>query len=163
MSVSLTLRGTVTVVETLTGNTDSASAANRVVTHTQFSESQNLTAGTTPPVTTVAAFVQALTGGAATIDLNALTGTNAATVSLNGLKVQAFMIKNLGANTMTLTNAGGNAYPMFGATLNIVLNQNQWALLYGNDSTPDVNSGVADDLTLAGTASQTCEIIIVAG
>ncbi len=163
MSVSATIRGTVTVEEILTGNIDSMSAANRTVTHNQFNEAENLTGTTTPPVTVVAAFVQALTGGAATIDLNALTGTNGATVSFNGLKVQAFMIKNLGVNTMTLTNAGGNAYPMFGATLNIVLNTGQWALLYGNDDTPDVNSGVADDLTLAGTVSQTCEIIIVAG
>ncbi|KKK95666.1 hypothetical protein LCGC14_2670530, partial [marine sediment metagenome] len=101
MAVEVTYAANCTVVEELTGNTDSLSAADKEVTHSQFNTSDTLNAGSTPPATKVAAFVQALTAGTATIDLTALIGTNGATVDGSGLKVQVLKMKNLGANVMS--------------------------------------------------------------
>lgn len=162
MAVTLTYKSQMTAVETLTGNTDSAADANRRVTHAEFNESGTLNATSTPPVTTVANFVQALSGGAATIDLTSLTGTNGASVDMSGLKVQMIRMKNLGANTMSLTFGASNPYELLGADFKMTLNQNMWVSVYGNDSTPDVAGG-AKEMDLAGTASQTCEFSITAG
>ena len=162
MSVSLTYASNVTVSEVLTGNTDSLTEAKRTVTHDQFNTAASLSSTSTPPVTKVANFVQALSGGTATIDLTSLTGTNGASVDGSGLKVQAFKMKNLGANTMSITFGAANPYNLAGADFKVNLLTNQEWTFYGNDATPDVAGG-AKDMDLAGTTTQTCEISIVMG
>ena len=163
MSVELTYRADATVKETLTeAGTPSASAGNRLITHNEFNTTAALTGSTTPPVTKVAAFVQALTGGAATIDLMSLTGTNGVTVVGDGLKVQLFKMKNLGANVMSATIGAATPYALAGADFKMTLTQNQEFTFYGNDATPDI-SGTVKHIDLAGTTTQTAEITIVMG
>lgn len=164
MSVAVTLAATVSVVETLPNNTPSAPDATRKVTHTGFNMSKSLNAASTPPATLMAAFEQALSSGAATIDLTALTGTNGATVNMNGLKVQAFKIKakTTNANPITLTAGASNGIDLLGSSWSVTLQPGQEFLFYGNDATPDVASGDRT-IDLAGTGTQAVEVIVVAG
>jgi len=161
MSVAVVYKSDVTVAETLANNTDSASATKRVVTHDEFNTDLSLIV--TSPVTKVAAFVQALSTGTATIDLCDLTGTNGASVSGDGLKVQVFKMKNLGDNVMSITFGGTHPYEMMGSDFKVELDSGTEFLFYGNDATPDIASDSADKMDLAGTDEQTCEIMIVMG
>lgn len=161
MAVIVTYRSDCSVIETLTGNIDSL-GTDKEVTHNAFNETKTLNSGSTPPATKVAAFIQALDAGAATIDLTALIGTNSAPVDGTGLKVQVLKFKNLGANTISLTPGAVDGYDIFGSDFKVTLSQNQEVLLYGNDSTPDVG-GTDKTLDLAGTTTQTCEIMIILG
>lgn len=162
MSVSVTYAATCTVAETLANNTGSAPASTRVVTHTDYNETASLTAATTPPVTTVAAFLLTLTAGAATIDLRALTGTNGASTDGNGLKVQILRFKNLGANIMTLTPGASNGIDLLGSASSLAVPAGGHFMMYFNDASPDISS-TDKTIDVAGTGSQTAEVTIVMG
>ena len=162
MSVSVEYASKITVAETLATNTGSAPAASRVVTHTDYNEASTYTASTTPPVTTCAHFLQALSGGTATVNLTSLTGTNGATVNLNGLKVQMLRVKNLGANNLTIVPGAANGIDLLGAASSITILPGAHAQFFFNDASPDV--AAADcTLDLTGTTTQTSEWTIVAG
>jgi len=162
MGVNVTANLICTVQETLETNPYSAAAAGRIVTHSLFNSSKILTAATTPPVTKVAAFKQALSAGAATIDLTALTGTNGAIVDGTGLKVQVLKVKNTGVAPLTITPGAVSGYNLLGAGMSLILAQNQELEIFGNDATPDIAAG-AKNLDLAGTLAQESEWIIVMG
>ena len=163
MSVTVNHSVIINVAEILESNTESMTAANRTVTHSNFNHATAvLTSATTPPVTKVAAWKQALAAGAATVDLTALTGTNGASVDGTGLKVQILKVKNLGANSLTLTFGAANPYNLLGAAFVIVLLTGQEITVYGNDATPDIAAG-AKDIDLAGTLIETSEWIVVMG
>ena len=162
MSVSAVIQSICTVTEVLERNADSMDTAGATIIHNQFNESMTLTSATATPVTETAQFIQALSGGAATIDLTALNGADDTALDLTGLKVQYFRLKNLGANTMTVTFAAANPYELGGSTGVWIVQPSGWIDFYANDNAPDVASG-AKNITLAGTVSQTCEITIVAG
>lgn len=161
MAVNVAYRSMVTVTETLGNNTDSLAEAKRVVIHDEFNTAEALTS--LSPVTKVAAFVQALSSTTATIDLCDLTGTNGATVSGAGLKVQVFKMKNLGDNVMSITFGGTHPYEMMGSDFKVELQSGQEFTFYGNDATPDIASDSADKMDLVGTGVETCEIMIVMG
>jgi len=163
MSVNVNYQSKITAVETLEANIDSL-GTDKQVTHNQFDTTKTLTSSTTPPVTKIAAFPQALTAGAATIDLTSLLGVNGAAVSGLGLKVQILKIKNKvgSANPISIAPGAANGYDIFGADFKVTLQPGQEATFYSNDATPDIG---AEDKTLdlAGTDEQECEITIVMG
>lgn len=152
-----------TITETLPNNIDSAPDATRKVVHSAFNEGSTLTATTTPPVSRTANFVKALTAGAATIDLTAVSGTNGVTVDLSTTKVQVVRIKNLGANTLTVKAGASNGHTgIFTATNGTVIQPGGIAMIYSN------NQGDTVDAThktwdLTGTGTQTAEWTIVTG
>ena len=163
MSVIVTQSNIITVAETLETNADSSTTANSVITHSEFNTaSQTLTSGTTPPVTKTANFIQTLAGGVATVDLTALEGTNGATVTGSGLKVQFLRVKNLGAAVVTVKFGAANPYLLAGAAWTVILSQNQVFTWEGNDATPDIAGG-AKDIDLSGTGSETQEWTVVMG
>jgi hypothetical protein len=162
MSVSVTYAATATVVETLPNNTGSAVAASRVVTHSEYNEAAALTAASTPPATSVAEFLLALTAGAATIDLRTLTGTNGAVVDGNGLKVQIVRIKNLGANNMTFKGGSATPHNMFTVTTGQVVFPGAHLMIFSNDGGDDIDA-THKFWDVEGTASQTAEITIIMG
>lgn len=163
MSISLTYAATATVEETLETNVDSLGATTaRQITHNAFNESAALTASTTPPVTKVACFIATLSGGALTINLASLTGTNGATVDMTGLKVQVLRVKNLGANNLTIVPGGSNGIDLFGVSSSVTVYPSGHVMFYFNDASPDVASGDRT-LDLTGTTTQTSEWTIVAG
>lgn len=162
MAVEVAWAQTITIVETLPNNTGSAADASRKVTHTNYNESGTLNAGSTPPATLQASFLLPLSSGAATIDLRALTGTNGASVDGNGLKVQLFRIKNLGANNMVLTPGASNGIDLFGASFSITIFPGAVWECFLNDNAPDIAAG-DKTIDVAGTGSQTAEVTIVMG
>lgn len=166
MAVNVTYQANVTVVETIANNDDglSTTAAQKQVTYNAFNTSKTLNASSSPAATTHAAFTAALSGGALTVDLTSLTGTNGATVSMSGLKVQVLRCKapTSNANPITITPGASNGYDICGADFSVTLSPGQEVTIYGNDATPDV-AGTDKTLDLAGTGSQELEMEIVAG
>ena len=164
MSVAITYRSDLTVVETLTGNRPQATDAKAKVTHDILNKTKSLGAATTPPATKVAAFQKALAAGVATIDLTALVGTNGEIVDGSGLKVQCLKVANpvTNANPISITEGAANGYAAFGAGWKLTLSPGMEALLYGDDDAPDVAAG-DKNIDLAGTGSQALDVLIVLG
>jgi len=164
VSLSVTYDSTVTVEETLTGNAPFAVSAKKKVTHDQFDTSATLNAGTTPPATTFAAFQQALTSGAATIDLTNVTGTNGATVNFTGLKLQLVKLRNpiTNANTITIAKGASSGYALGGSAFSITLQPGEEWTYKGVDTSPDVG-GSSKHLDLSGTAAQALDVYLVGG
>jgi len=160
MSVSATWALRLNVRETLVTDVDAAS--NPIINHTGFSSGDTINASSTVPATEVSADTWALSGGAVTIDLTSLPGTNGTTIDATGLKVQLFKVKNLGAAAMTFTEGASNGYALLGASFQFILAQNQELMLYLVDSAPDVGS-TDKTIDVAGTSSQTFELILVVG
>jgi len=151
-----------TVTEILDGNVEGLS--DKTVKHTGHNRAEKLDADTTPPVTKVASFSQALTAGAATINLTALVGTNDITVNGDGLKVQAVKMANpdTNENAITATAGASNAYNLAGADWSVALQPGQEFVFYGNDATPDISSS-ACEIDLSGTGTEALEVEIVMG
>ena len=164
MSVALTYTANLTAVETLEANVPAASTTKRRVTHDQFNTTSELSAATTPPVTKVAAFQQALTAGAATVDLTSLTGTNGASVDGTGLRVQAMKLRNpsTNANAITVVEGASNGYDGFGSTFDVTLEPGAEMVILTKDGGADI-SGTNKTLDLSGTASQALDMEIVLG
>jgi hypothetical protein len=159
VSVQVTFAPTVTVVETLDGNTNSAAAAQRKVTHAEFNDSLTLNATSNPPATKFAGFLLTLTAGAATVNLAALTGTNGATVDGTGLKVQVLRVKNLGANDLAISEGASNGYAIGGTR---TIKPGGIETIYSPEGFADI--AAADrNIDAAGTGTQTSEWTIVMG
>lgn len=165
MSVSVDYLARVTVTETIENSVPDVLPANGAIKHDQFNTAKTLNADTTPPATLTASFSKALSSGAATIDLTALTGSNGAAVDLTGLKVQVLRLLNpiANANNITIAKGASNGFvPAAGSAFNVTLAPGQEITIYGNDATGDVGSG-AKTLDLTGTGSQALKVQIVAG
>jgi hypothetical protein len=163
MSVTVTYAATLTVAETLANNTGSAPANTRVVTHTNYNRSGTFNSGTTPPVTTHAAFLVTLSSGTGTIDLRALNGTNGAVIDGNGLKVQFVSIKNLGANPLTIVEGASNGHSgIFASDPGTIIQPGGELLMKSNDNGDDI-SGSNKTWDLTGTGAQTSEWSIEMG
>lgn len=162
-TIAVTAITQVSVVETETG--DFVDPNNATVTYNQLSETEELTASTTVPVTKHAAFDKALVAGVATIDLTALPGKNAdEVVNGTGLKVQEVKFKNkaTNANSITITFGAANPYLLFGSGWKIILLPGQSIQASLKDASPDVAGG-ARTIDLAGTASQSLQCHFVLG
>lgn len=164
MSVQVSYASTLTVVETIETNAPAISAVDNTITQNGFNTTAVLNAGSVQPATDDAFFNKALSSGAATIDLTALTGTNNRVVDGTGLKVQfaKFINPATNANQMTLTFGASNPYLLMGAAWKIILQPGQEFAFRGYDATPDVGSG-AKNIDIAGTGSQALQVAIVVG
>lgn len=160
MAVSLTYSGVAQVSETLASGVDGATSP--TIYHSSFDDQGTINATSTVPATKCVVKVIALSGGAATINLATITGTNGLIQDSTGLKVQYFRVKNLGAAVMTFTVGAANGYNLAGAGFSVALLTDQWFIFFGNDATPDV---AAADLSIdvAGTTTQTFELTLVTG
>lgn len=158
VSVSYALR--VNVRETLDSGVDGASTP--VITHNALDVTGTINATSTPPATKHIQDTSALTAGAATIDLTALTGTGGATVNMTGLKVQIFRFKNNGAATMTIGEGATNGYELLGNAWSIAVPAGGAIQLVLNETAPDVGAS-AKTIDIAGTGTQAFQISIVAG
>lgn len=162
-TLSATVAATCTVTEIL-DNTPFATSAHKQVIHDMLNQSLTLTTGGSVPITVIAAFNQALTVGAATIDFTSLTGTNGATVSGSGLKLQVaiFLAKSTNANALKIANGTSNGYNGWGSDFAVTLDAAQWVMLYGKDLEADVD-GTHKTLTLSGTGSQSVDVLLLFG
>lgn len=163
MPIAVTFASTITVVETFSG--DYVSPGDATVTINRLNESESLNAASSVPVTKHAAFRQAMTSGAATIDLSALPGKTAdETVVGTGLKVQLAKFRNLAsnANDITITEGASNGYALLGAGFSFTLKPGQSAAFSLDEAAPDIASGDRT-IDIAGTGAQILECQFVMG
>lgn len=160
MAVSALVAFQAQITETLASGVDGSASPS--ILHAAFDDSYSLSSSSTPPITKCVVKSVALSGGAATIHLGTITGTNGLAQDMSGLKVQIFRVKNTGTNAMTFTVGASEGYNLMGASMNFVLLSGQQLMFYGNDATPDV--AAADrQIDVAGTGTETFELTILAG
>ncbi len=156
---------TVSGIQTLDTGISSGSR-DRTVEHSNINTQKSLTgtsSSSQPAVTKMVWGNQALSGGAATLDLTALTGTNGATVDFTGLKVCVAKFKNPSGNAaMTVKFGAATPYNLGGASWTFILAADSEMTIYSNEGSPDV-SGSAKHIDLSGTDSEVLEVQLFAG
>lgn len=164
MSVTADIALKVDVVEVITTGTPAALDSNSVITHNEYSTSVQLTATSSVPATKTAMFLATMSGGALTIDLTALTGTNDATVTFDGLKVQSMHLSapTTNGSSITVTAGATNGIDLLGASWSVVLQPGQEIVWYGFNLAQDVSATVKN-IDLAGTTTDALEVSLVAG
>lgn len=163
MSVRVSYKAEISVVETLETNIDGLDAGDKTITHNAFNSKEDLGASSSVPVTKVASWIETLTGGADDVAFDALPGVNGATIDGTGLRVQTIKIKNqVGNSVITIApKAAENNYDLLGAAFTFKLLGGQEITLFGNELAPEVGAG--DCITITGTSSDDVEIIVVMG
>jgi len=165
-SVTVTYLVKATVAEVLdSAKVPAAADGARTVTHSGFdTEKKILSGASTPPVSLVACMAKALSGGAATIDLTALTGTNLLSIDGTGLRVQILRLKNpaTNANPITIAKGASAGYDGLGAAFSHTVVPGGEATFLTNDAGSDIGAG-NKTLDLAGTGSQVLDVEIVLG
>lgn len=165
MSVSVSYTSNLTVTETVSDGLVSSSANtlsfNGANTSGTFIASTSGTPCAKRGSASLAGLVT-LSGGAATIDLTALVGSNGAVVTGDGLKVQFAKFKNTAAAAMVVVGGASNGYLLFGASGSLTIPPGGEMLMKFSDGTPDIDS-THKTLDITGTASQTMLIEFVMG
>lgn len=123
-----------------------------------------LRSNTTPDAELVYKKTLALTAGALTIDLTALTNTLGETIATTGKKVRAIAIVPTSTNTgaLTFTEGSSNGYELGGNTWKYALTAGQYFMVYCDADTPDVAAG-AKTIDVTGTGTETFDILIIFG
>lgn len=163
MSVKVSVSMVCNVLETL--ETGVEGAGTPTVNHNSFNPSATLHATSTPPATKAVVTDVALVAGAKTIDLTALTGTNGASVTFSGLRVQVLRLRNKSGNSgnMTFTKGASNGWTGLGASwASIVLVPGAAVEFLLNDGGADV-SGTVKTIDVTGTGTEEFELTAVAG
>lgn len=162
MSIVVNYASTMTVLETLTVGVPDV--PNPVITHSSFNTSGQFIGSSTPPASKVADFQQALSGGVATINLTALTGTNGIAVDFTGLKVQfvKFINPSTNANAITVTFGASNAYLLHGAAFKYILQPGEEVMFKGLSTTPTVSASLKN-IDISGTGTQALNVQLIAG
>lgn len=165
MATSATAQVKLQFLETTTAN---ELLVNSDLLH-KFDELVKLTSSSTPAVTKVYAQQRALSAGALTLDLTALTDGTGAALDLTGLKVQfvAFANKPVSGapNTDTLNVKFGatNGYNIFGdAASEVTLAVGGWCIFYNPEGTPDVANGSADTVDVSSSDADADFIVMIA-
>lgn len=165
LALGVTHQNLLTAIHTLTG-TFISSGDNTYTTALAGEGSTSYTSSSSVPVTKIASGEVALSGGAVTIDLTALTGFAGETITFLGLKVQFWFFRNKSgnANKMSVTKGATNGYSMdvAAASWTVQLDPNASAFFRVPDTAPDVAAG-AKNIDVAGTGSQALEYILIAG
>lgn len=164
MSLQVSAQSLIQVLETLEGNAPFASS--KTVTHSALNKTLTLSGSTTPAVTKYASKQLALTDGAATLDLTALTGwgTNGANVDATNLKLQLLRVYNPAANTgvMNLAEGASNGYEALGDAWSVDITPGAWAMVYLADDAPDVD-GTHKTIDITGSGTEVLDIELVFG
>lgn len=135
-----------------------------VLVHDQWNTQVKYDSTTTPAVSKTASFQAALSGGALTIDLTSLTGSNGGSVTFTTLKVVTARFQNpsTNANAIVIGKGAANGYTGFGATFLI-------SVPPGGEYCVDLSTGgVTVDgthktLDMTGTAAQALNVSLTAG
>lgn len=156
MSVTATVALTLNVSESITGN--APAAISPVISHTAYSIAPTVTG------TLCAFWNQALTAGAATVDLTNCVGTNGIAVSGSGLRVKAIQMTAASdnANDITLTEGASNGYELLGSGWTVGLKAGQSLLFYPAATAPQIGSS-AKTIDISGTGTQSVKLSIIFG
>ena len=162
MSVYVNYKSVLDTAETLA--TNATHQATPVINAALDTTLTNQGGATSPACTKRGGTDFALTGGAGTIDLTAMTGTNGVSVDGTGLRVQfaKFLNPATNANPITVKKGVTNGYDGFGAAFLIILAPGAEALIRLNDSGSDIGSS-NKTLDLVGTLVQPLSYEIIVG
>ena len=163
MSLTAKYTSKLTAIETLTDALIDGS--DKTVTHSGLNVAETTYTGATgTPVSKVAAYEKAMSGGAGTIDLTAVLGSAGATVTGDGLKVQFVKLRAraTNANDITIVQGASNSYPLFGSSFSITLKPGQEILASLNNAAGTIGSG-AKTIDISGTGSQVLQVEFVMG
>lgn len=164
-TVQASFVSTLQVTETLDQTLNPAAPdGSRVLTYSNWNTSKLLSGATTPPVTATVNFQQALSTGAATIDLTAVPGANGVSQSLTGLKPRFIKLQNpaTNANNITVAKGASNGYTPSGSAFSVTIVPGGELLMDLGANGLAIGSG-AKTLDLTGTGSQALNVQIVAG
>ena len=119
---------------------------------------------TTPPATLVWSDQVALSGGAVTLDLEALVNANLPNINFVGLKVQCLVMSCPAANTQAIVIVPGasNDYDIGGASMSFAVSPGGMLIYLSDDDAPDV-AGADSELDFSGTGTEVFDILMVAG
>jgi len=152
--VSVTTKSEITCVEQLTLG---PGATTRTTDGGANTTQLKLTPASTPAVSAKSHFAQALSGGAATIDLTALKDSQNNTIAATGLRVQAVKVQNPNADALVVTPGVSNGYG-----LTFTVPPQGEVLITSASLLPVVGSG-AKNLALAGTGTESSNWMIILG
>lgn len=165
-TITVSYQTNCTVSQTLDSTYNpAASGGGATITHNGYNTDVSANSSSASyPVSKTAVFSKALSGGAATIDLTSLTGTNGASVDFSTLKVQFFKFKNpsTNANSITVTYGASNPYLLGGSGFKWILTPGAEIQGMCYEGSPDVDS-THKTIDLSGTGSQTLQVTLVAG
>lgn len=159
--VSAALNMGLTMVKELTGQADAASSSKRKITFDQFNKTGNYTPTSSLTASDGIAQKIALSSGAKTLDLTNLPDINGGTVTGNGKKVRAVLLRNLTGNAdMTFVQGASNGYGLLGSSFSFTLKADQVMLLWLENGAPSVG-GSAKTIDITGTGAQYFEIEVL--
>lgn len=164
-AVTATVGLKLNTVETIGTNVPAATAANAKVTHNQYSIGDlTLDASSTPNATQCTYDEYAMVEGAATIDLTALSGINAGSASMNGLKPRAVLFSNpsTNANAITVAEGASNGYELLGDGFTFTLQPGASLMVY-LAGTGGAVGGSAKTIDISGTGTQVLRVAAVFG
>lgn len=165
MAIAAKYRFLLEVTEGLTLGVPNTSNPNLV--HGFGNTQVNLSASTTPPVTTVVTEQVQLTAGEANLDLTSLSGPLSSSVDFSGLKLQLMKVQAAAANTgvVTMDPATANPYLFCPTTSNpkIGLNAGEMAMFYFNESLADVSSTALGIKFTSADVDAIVDLLLVAG
>lgn len=169
-SYLVTMQQVLTLVETLDATAvPGATAENRTITHADLNNFAVLDAYSTIAASKAVATKITLSGGAATVDLTALTGTNGVAVTFSGLKLQAMLFVNpVGNNACRIVTGASNGYNVGGvSTFSVTLpggaNGKPASALLFWPGTNGAVGGSSKTFDLAGTGTESVYLVMVAG
>lgn len=160
-SVSLICTASGTYPLGITGVTDPS------VQHQVYGGAKALSSSSTPPVTKSWEGEVALTAGTATLDLTALDQGDLTALDLTGEDVVAISIRGDDGQTapITLSVAASNGYDIHGSGAGeeiCSVEAGDEVLIYKDGNAPAVSSTVKD-ITLTGSGTEKCHVMILAG
>jgi len=164
-SVSATVISNFSAKETYTlTSTPQAASSTTIINHNGLDSSRALDSSTTPAITKVAVLTATLSGGALTLNLASLTGTEGETVDGTGLKVQVLKLSASSANTgaITIVPGASNGINLLGASSSLAVYPGGEYLLYFDDESPDISSSVRT-LDLSGTGTEALSVGVLMG
>lgn len=142
-----------------------ASGSTNKIVYSGLSETINLGGSSTPAISKFVAFKQALTAGAATIDLTACPGGPAGTtVNASGLKLIAYKFRGLKGNAAAIAIAvgGSNGYQIDGGAYHRTLAPGASDEGYNVAASAAID-GTHKTIDLTGTGTDVLEIEMVFG
>ena len=153
----------VTVKETVALGLDNVTDP-RIIHALEILLPAKLTSSTTPPATKVWSDQVALSGGAVTLDLEALVNVNLPNINFVGLKVQVLVMSCPASNSgpITIVPGASNDYDIGGASMSFAVSPGGMLVYLSDDDAPDVASADSE-LDFSGTSAEVFDILMVAG
>lgn len=158
MSVTATITAGIVAMETL--ETNVADCSFKTINHNQWAKSLSLSATSTPAVNQFSGLVLTINGfGAASVNLQAIPGTNGSVFDGSGLKLIGLFVENLGSHEMAIGETGTNLYDAIGHN---TIPVGGCALLYFKSGASVIQAG-NQMIYASGTAGETSRWQVLLG